>query len=225
MSTVPTRTRALGLAGALIAAVFVALCVYADSALARARSWDDPDRIATNIKIDDDSIVIHTESRDGRDPETIEIVNDYEDRDEVIWRNKSFIKRSKCGIKARINWDLSDLDDLDCIDIDRCDKDAVVRFGDDIHIRRGEDVDGDVVAVGGSVRIDGDVSGDVVALGGRVIVGSRAKIDGDVVAVAGNLVLYDGCEVDGDAVTVGGVIKDDGARIAGDTVRIEFDLW
>jgi hypothetical protein len=225
MSAAPTKTRALGLAGALIAIVVAALFAYADSALARETSWNDPDRVATSIKIDDDSIVIRTESKDGTDPETIEILNDDEDRDEIVWKDKSFIKRSKCGIKARVKWDLSDLSDLGCIDIDRCDDDDIVRFGDDIHIRRGEDVDGDVVAVGGTVRVDGDVSGDVVAVGGRVIVGSRGRVDGDVVAVAGNLVLHDGCEVDGDAVTVGGVIKDDGARVTGDTVTIDFDLW
>lgn len=215
----------MGLAGALVAALLAASTACGDSALARERSWSDPDRIATSVKIDDESIVIHTESKDGKDPETIEIVNEDRDRDEIIWSNKGFFRKSRCGIKTRINWDLSDLEDLDCIDISRCDKDDVVRFGDDIHVRRGESVDGDVVAIGGSVRVDGDVDGDVVAVGGRVVVSSKARIEGDVVAVAGSLVLYDGCKVDGDAVTVGGVIRDSGARIAGDTVRIGFDLW
>jgi hypothetical protein len=46
---------------------------------------------------------------------------------------------------------------------------------------------GDVVAIGGSVLIDGEVSGDVVTVGGSAKLTDRAKIAGDVATVGGGL--------------------------------------
>ena len=226
MSAAPVRTRTPALVGALIAVAVLLLALQAatDPACCRERSWDDPDRIATSVKIDDDAIVIHTESKDGTDPETIEIVPEDRDRETII-RDKTCKLKSDRGVRTRISWDLSDLDELDCVDIDDCDGDAIIQLGEDIHIGRGEKVGGDVVAIGGSVYVEGDVDGDVVSLGGSVTMDSSARVDGDVVAVAGDLILQDGCQVDGDAVSVGGVIEDDGAYVGGDTVVIDFDLW
>jgi hypothetical protein len=49
-----------------------------------------------------------------------------------------------------------------------------VQFGSNVNIREGEVVDGDVVAIGGSVTIDGEVRGDVVAVVGGGTLGATA---------------------------------------------------
>lgn len=62
-----------------------------------------------------------------------------------------------------------------------------VRVGGSVHVATGEIVDGDVVAVGGSVEIDGTVEGDVVAVGGSVELGPNAVVEGEVTAVGGTI--------------------------------------
>jgi hypothetical protein len=232
-----------GLFGYLaVAALLLVLAPAVAGAGEVERLWQDPNRVATSVEIDDDAIVIHTESKDGGDPETIEIVAEggdevviFRDKDDKKWKKKwkkkwrehweDWEEDCEHGERVHINWDWSDLDDFDFDDYDDCDRDAIVHFGSDIYVEKGEHVEGDVVAIGGSVYIEGEVDGDVVAVGGSVTLGRRAEVDGDVVAVAGDLELHRGCEIDGDAVSVGGDIDDDGARIHGDTVLIEFDLW
>ncbi|CAN5146043.1 hypothetical protein BH18GEM1_BH18GEM1_04020 [soil metagenome] len=74
--------------------------------------------------------------------------------------------------------------DID-VDVDADSGGDQVRIGGSVHIRPGEVVDGDVVAVGGSVEVDGTVHGDVVAVGGTVELGPEAVVDGEVTAVGG----------------------------------------
>ena len=62
-----------------------------------------------------------------------------------------------------------------------------VRIGGGVTVDADESLAGDVVAVGGPVRIEGQVRGDVVAVGGGVTLGPRAVVDGDVTAVGGPL--------------------------------------
>jgi hypothetical protein len=62
-----------------------------------------------------------------------------------------------------------------------------VRVGAGIEVAEGEVVDGDVVSVGGSVRVDGTVEGDVVAVGGGVRLGPEAVVDGEVTSVGGTI--------------------------------------
>jgi cytoskeletal protein CcmA (bactofilin family) len=59
-----------------------------------------------------------------------------------------------------------------------------VRSGREVVIPAGETVQGDLVASGGTVRIDGRVDGDLVASGGQVIV--AGTVTGDVLAAAGS---------------------------------------
>lgn len=224
MPAAPHKLRRLGLVGVLLAvAVFV--LAAAGGVSARGEPWSDPDRVATSIEIDDNGIVIRTESKDGGDPETIEILSDGRDGD-VIIRGEDCRTLSKRGGKARVKWDIRDLDKLSCIDIDIDESDSdIVEFWGDIHIDRWERIDGDVVAVGGSVYVEGEVDGDVVALGGSVTLDSRAEVDGDAVAVGGDLILHRGSEIDGDAISIGGEIDDAGAYVRGDTVLLDFSLW
>lgn len=81
-----------------------------------------------------------------------------------------------------------------------------VRIGRDVTVDEGEVISGDVVAVGGAVRVFGDVEGDVVAVGGSVTLGPRARVEGDVSVVGGQLNRDPGAQVSGRAqeVTLGG---------------------
>jgi hypothetical protein len=69
-------------------------------------------------------------------------------------------------------------------------------FGD-VTVRRDEQVDGQVVAVLGSVRIDGRVTDQVVAVMGSVHLGPDSEVDGDVIAVGGRIEMADGAHVNG----------------------------
>lgn len=84
------------------------------------------------------------------------------------------------------------------------DGDALVRVFGDIHVPKGKRISDDVVAVFGSVDVEGEV-------------------EGDVVAVMGSVRLSEGAIVQGEVVSVGGVVdQDDGASIQGQTVSVGF---
>ncbi len=79
---------------------------------------------------------------------------------------------------------------------------GMVRLFSDARVPRGERLDGDVVAVFGSVHVAGHVTGSAVA-------------------VFGSVDFEPGASVDGDAVAVGGVVEDrEGVRVSGQTVSI-----
>ena len=62
-----------------------------------------------------------------------------------------------------------------------------IRFGGGVTVERGEDIEGDVVAVGGPVDVDGRVRGDVVAVAGDLRLGPSADVSHDVVVIGGVL--------------------------------------
>jgi len=100
-------------------------------------------------------------------------------------------------------------------------RDGIVRFGEDITIHEGEFVDGDVVAMGGTIVNRGRVSGDIVGLGGTIILGPGSVSDGDVVCVGGMLEIGDDARVDGDAVSVWGRMKRaDTSEVRGEIVEV-----
>lgn len=90
--------------------------------------------------------------------------------------------------------------------------DRVRILGGGVNVDADETIDGDVVAVGGPVRVDGEVRGEVVAVGGDVTLGPQSRVEGDVIAVGGRLRRDPGAEVGGRAqeIAIGG---------------IEFDRW
>src|SRR5262245_4658805 len=62
----------------------------------------------------------------------------------------------------------------------------IVRIGGgDVTVSQNERVEGDVVAIGGRVNIDGEVTGDVVAVMGGLTLGPHAIVRGEVTAVGG----------------------------------------
>lgn len=72
-----------------------------------------------------------------------------------------------------------------------------VRVGSSVHVRSDEVVNGDVVAVLGSVEVDGRVTGDVVSVGGSVDLGPDAVVEGEVVVVGGLLERAPGARIEG----------------------------
>src|SRR5262249_26922127 len=78
---------------------------------------------------------------------------------------------------------------------------SIVRIGSDIHIGADETVEGDVIALGGDVRIDGHVKGTVTSTGGDVTLGPTSKVDGDVACLGGELIEEPGSWVGGQRVT------------------------
>lgn len=77
-----------------------------------------------------------------------------------------------------------------------------VRIFGSVNVPADEEVRGEVVAVMGSVRVDGHVSGEVVAVMGSVELGPEARVGGDVVAVGGRVHRADGAEVRGNITEV-----------------------
>lgn len=64
---------------------------------------------------------------------------------------------------------------------------ARVRFGGDVTVAEDEAIGDDVVAILGTAIVDGRVDGNVVAVGGSIRLGPKANIRGDVTAVGGSV--------------------------------------
>ncbi|MFN0149928.1 MAG: hypothetical protein ACKVU1_04335 [bacterium] len=79
----------------------------------------------------------------------------------------------------------------------------VVRMGSDITVAPDETVQGDVVAIGGSIDVLGQVMGDVVAIGGMLHLASTARVNGDAVSIGGSVDKDAGAEVNGETVSIG----------------------
>jgi hypothetical protein len=74
---------------------------------------------------------------------------------------------------------------------------ARVRFGGDVAVAEDEAIGDDVVAILGSARVDGRVDGNVVSVGGSVRLGPKANVRGDVTAVGGSVERADSSVVNG----------------------------
>ena len=82
-------------------------------------------------------------------------------------------------------------------------KGDIVRFGGAVTVKTGDVVNGDVVAIGGSVDVDGEVQGDTVAIGGSLKLGPHAIVHGDTVVVGGGLDRDPAAVIDGDVKEIG----------------------
>ncbi len=78
-----------------------------------------------------------------------------------------------------------------------------VRFGGSVRVDEDEIVVGNVVAIGGSARIDGEVRGEVVAVGGDVELGPRAIVTEDIAVIGGRFERADGAQVRGELHEIG----------------------
>ena len=79
----------------------------------------------------------------------------------------------------------------------------IVRVFSDVVVPEGRRVDGDVVTIFGSSRIDGHVSGNAVSVCGSVRLGPHASVDGDMVALLGVIDRAEGAVVGGESVDIG----------------------
>jgi hypothetical protein len=87
-----------------------------------------------------------------------------------------------------------------------------VRFGGGVNVAADEVVNGDVVAIGGHVNVEGEVRGDVVAVGGGLTLGPRASVANNVVVVGGRLQRDPGAHIGGEIQEVG-------------IGSVDFDRW
>jgi cytoskeletal protein CcmA (bactofilin family) len=81
-----------------------------------------------------------------------------------------------------------------------------VRSGSEVTVPASETVQGDLIASGGTVTVDGRVDGDLVASGGRVKV--AGTVTGDVLVAAGNATISG--QVDGDVRVAAGQARLEG---------------
>ena len=72
----------------------------------------------------------------------------------------------------------------------------IVRFGGHVHVAADERVRGDVVVIGGSLRVDGEVSRDITVIGGSATFGPEAIARRDVTIVGGRLTRDPGARFD-----------------------------
>jgi hypothetical protein len=94
----------------------------------------------------------------------------------------------------------------------------VVRIGGGaVNVEENERVDGDVVAIGGPVTVNGEVTGDVVAVGGGLTLGPHAVVRGEVTAVGGPL------KRDPQA-QVFGKVNEVGIGVNGQTISPQFNV-
>jgi len=88
-------------------------------------------------------------------------------------------------------------------DFDHSEGNDLVRFGEDITIPEGRVIEGDVVAVGGSITVLGRVKGDAISVGGTVHVKGKGVVEGDAVSLGGGVQTSDSASVGGSDVSVG----------------------
>ena len=85
----------------------------------------------------------------------------------------------------------------------------ILRFNGDAEIDRDEAIDGDVLIVGGDLKVDGEVNGDVLAIFGDIDLGPSAEVKGDVISVNGKVWSDEDAEIQGDIVVTNIPIEDD----------------
>jgi hypothetical protein len=88
----------------------------------------------------------------------------------------------------------------------------------DVEVAAGQEIHGDVVCIGGKVKLLGKVHGDVVVIGGSLDMLGSSR--GGVVGVGSKLVLHPGASVGQDLVNVAGGLDRGGASVGGKVVNI-----
>jgi hypothetical protein len=71
------------------------------------------------------------------------------------------------------------------VNVDVDETGGIVKIRDDIYIPANREVNGDVVAIMGDIKVEGKVRGDVVAIMGRVSRGPKSKINGNITEISG----------------------------------------
>ena len=95
------------------------------------------------------------------------------------------------------------------------DTNGLVRFLSDAHVKAGDKLDGDVVAIFGNVRVDGTVNGSAVAVFGRVDVAPGGTVGGDAVAVCGSVHVAAGTPAHAASDSAAGSVNGDAVAVLG----------
>jgi hypothetical protein len=167
-----------------------ALMLFADRAGAAAR---DSSRTVRRVVIDESGVRIHSVNGDS-------VIESSERSGNVTTRRGGHrVHISSHAITVDGN-DSDRHDGVVSVDSDGSD---MVRVFADAEVPAGEHIDGDVVAVFGSVTVHGEVSGSAVAVFGSVKLDTSATVHGDAVAIGGGLSAPAGSVVDGNSVSLG----------------------
>jgi hypothetical protein len=108
--------------------------------------------------------------------------------------------------------------DDDDFDIRRNRMGERIRVFGSVHVDRDELIDGQVVAVLGSVKVDGEVTDQVVAVLGAVDLGPEARVAGDVISIGGPVRRAPGA-------VVRGAVREIGLSESGIGVNIPEGAW
>ena len=63
----------------------------------------------------------------------------------------------------------------------------LVSFGNDVTVREGQEVKGDLVVFGGNAKVYGHVDGDAAVMGGDLYIAPTGQVDGSTVAFGGSV--------------------------------------
>ncbi|HPD45123.1 MAG TPA: polymer-forming cytoskeletal protein [Candidatus Woesebacteria bacterium] len=69
--------------------------------------------------------------------------------------------------------------------IDQTIDNNVITAGGTVTIDKDTIIKGDLITIGGDIKIDGEVSGNLIAIGGKITISSTAKISGYTIALGG----------------------------------------
>jgi len=190
----PAR-RAAGLPALLALALGLGLGLAggASDALAQSASAVDSGSRVSRIRVSDRGIVVDGELvrdslRDG--------AADWSDRSSRRDRRDRIRGRIRDRIRARVHADSGMFENHDG-------GTGIVRIWSDAYVPAGEVVDGEVVAVFGSVTVEGTVTREVVAVMGSVHLKPGARVDGDVVSIGGTIEQGEGVTIKGESVQLG----------------------
>lgn len=79
---------------------------------------------------------------------------------------------------------------------------GIIRFKEDVQVRRDESVNGDAIVVGADLLVEGEVVGDAIVLAGNLQLGRNAIVRGQAIAVGGRVETNTGAEVEGQTVSL-----------------------
>ena len=185
-----TRSQATLNALALAFAMMLALLSVTARAADAAKSRNDSTRTAKSIRIGPDGIQIDTDGA-PTDLDVKGVVKIGQGVIHITTDGDTQIVRRR-GV--HINGPVVVVDDGNA---------GLVRVFADAEVAAGERIEGDVVAVFGSVEVGGHVAGNVAAVFGSVSLRPGAVVDGDVVAIGGALEQAAGAIVNGESVSLG----------------------
>jgi hypothetical protein len=173
--------------GVLLALVLAGFATAPAAEAQRARKADTS-RVVREIRISDEGVRVipSVEVRSGESGDAVEI-------DAGTVRVRTGGREGGSDGSVRIHGPVVIVDD----------EGALVRVFSDVRVEANEHVDGDVVAVFGSVDIYGSVGGDVVAVFGSVNLHDSTLVEGDAVAIGGALVQPPTAVIRGESVSVG----------------------